>query len=132
MNYRTIFDFAEEKQIESMRREKRYIRISAEDFSYIKPHFKQKLNPLRPGVKSYRTEEKLFHCHAIEKKDGTVEMHLDFANADYWHFLMPIPHTVLDVIPFFVVRVLVIFFKILALPKHCFRFFIKLIKACGK
>lgn len=132
MNYKVIFDFAEEKQIDSRRREKRYVRISAEDFGYIKPYFRRRFNLLRPGTKSYRTEEKLFHCHALEKKDGTVEIHVDFANADCWRYLMFIPHTLLDVIPFLCVWFLIIFFKILALPKYLWKGFVRVYRKCLK
>ncbi len=127
MHYKNIWDFAEQNQIDLKRREKRYIKVAKEDFEYIRPHFKERFNILRPKYKSYRTREKFFHLHAIEKKQQ-VEIHLDLMNVDRLRMLSFVPHALFDVIPFLLVRILVFFFMILALPKYIGKGFLKFYK----
>ena len=127
MHYKHIWNFAEEKQIDVKRWEKRYVRISHEDFEFIKPHFTQRVNMLRLGKKNYRTDEQFFHLHAVDKKEY-VEIHLDWVNIDRLRFLSAIPHAVVDVIPFVLIRLVVGIYIILALPKYIAKFFLNIVR----
>jgi len=128
MNYKHIWSFAEENKITAKRREKKYITVSRADFEHIRPYFKERFNILRPGLKSYRTSEHFFHLHALEKKNNTVEIHFDLANIDKLRIINFIPHTILDVIPFFLGRILFLIIMILALPKHIAKTFLQAYK----